>query len=132
MFIRIIKDVIRRLGYYCSPAQSIRDNGKPSHKTIFNFGFVPYDRILYVNAVSNEGHPEEILSREIVWIEQISENCVMEIAIESIKPIIIMQEEGSQSFPTTEPTFFQIQLFNYVYYLSMHKNSARISKARSL
>jgi len=73
MFIRTIKDSNHRPGLYCSLVQSVRENGKPSHKTIFNFGFVTYDRIPYLKAAFNEGNPEEILLKEKELIKQISE-----------------------------------------------------------
>jgi len=131
MLIRIIKDVNRRLGYYYSPAQSIRYNGKSLYNTIFNFGFVPYDRIPYMNTAFNEGHSEKIQGRKVVWIEQISEKSRVDIFMENIEPLIRIQEEGSQSL-ATKPTFFPILLCNYAYYIIKHENSARISKAKSL
>lgn len=66
MFIKVIKDnKSGRDGYYCSLVESFRINGKPVHRMIQSFGFIPRDRLPYLRAAFNEGKPEDILEREL-------------------------------------------------------------------
>ena len=65
MFVKAVKDnKSGKDGYYCSLVESKRVNGKPCHKLILSFGYVPKERLAYLRAAFNEGDPEEILERE--------------------------------------------------------------------
>ena len=66
MFVKAIKDNrSRRDGYYCSLVVSQRINGKPAHRIIQSFGYIPRERLPYLRAAFNDGNPEEILQREL-------------------------------------------------------------------
>ena len=71
MFVKAIKDNKGgKDGYYCSLVESRREKGKPSHKLILSFGYVPKERLAYLIAAFNEGNPDEILERELAKAEE--------------------------------------------------------------
>jgi len=62
MFVHAIPDNKNgKDGYYCSLVESARINGVPKHKIIISFGFVPSDRLPFLQAAFNAGNPDEIL-----------------------------------------------------------------------
>ena len=66
MFVKAIKDNKGgKDGYYCSLVESRREKGKPSHKLILSFGYVPKERLPYLRAAFNDGNPQETLEREL-------------------------------------------------------------------
>ena len=71
MFVKAIKDNKGgKDGFYCSLVESRREKGKPSHKLILSFGYVPKERLPYLRAAFNEGDPKEILERELAKAEE--------------------------------------------------------------
>ena len=68
----------------------------PLHKTIFNFGFVSYERIP-LKVASNEGNPEEILVKGEKRIKKIKKIAEQNLLWMILCPPMIKQEEGSQS-----------------------------------
>ena len=65
MFIHAVPDNRgKKDGYFCSLVESFRINGKPTHKIILSFGFIPSDRVPYLKAAFNRGDPETILTNE--------------------------------------------------------------------
>ena len=71
MFVKAIKDNKGgKDGYYCSLVESRREKGKPCHKLILSFGYVPKERLPYIRAAFNEGDPKEILERELAKAEE--------------------------------------------------------------
>lgn len=71
MFVKAIKDNKGgKDGYYCSLVESRREKGKPSHKLILSFGYVPKGRLPYLRAAFNDGNPQETLERELAKMEE--------------------------------------------------------------
>lgn len=63
MFVHAIPDNKgNRDGFFCTLVESQRVNGKPVHKTLRSFGYVPSERLPYLKAAFNAGDPETILA----------------------------------------------------------------------
>ena len=72
MFVKAIKDnKSLREGCYCSLVESYADNGCIKHRTIMNFGFMPFERVPFIKAAFNAGDPDEILAKEKEAVQEL-------------------------------------------------------------
>lgn len=65
MFVKATKDYKSgRAGCYCSLVETVTKDGGQVHRTIYNFGFLSFDRVPHLKAALNSGDPDEIYERE--------------------------------------------------------------------
>lgn len=76
MFVHIVPDNRgKKDGYFCSLVESVRIDGKPTHKTILSFGFIESERVPYLKAAFNRGDPEAILANGKRSLENKRKGC---------------------------------------------------------